>query len=240
MSPAPCLPRPVRLGILPLPTMRLLPVAIVLLFSTLTTPVQNAPDTDKSTPTANVAALHDYESCNFDDGLQIVKIDLLPNGTQERTVNTAQGPKVIHMLAGRRIMFAYGIGGDLFANVKPEVLPDDTWATEKQSLLDEVAAMLAADHSTMPNRSLPDTMHGLEVHGFDRTDLKGGTLGFYLLFDNARHIATSTYLLNQQPLTRRFQTIEQYRGLRTRFLSTYTGCIAQNRSLHAPGAKDGR
>ena len=42
-------------------------------------------------------------------------------------------------------------------------------------------------------------------------DLKGGTLGFYLLFDNARHIATSVYLLNQEPLTRRFQTIEQYR-----------------------------
>jgi hypothetical protein len=217
--------------------MRLLPVAIVLLLSTLATPAQNAPG--KSVPAANVAALHDYESCTFDDGLQIAKIDSLPDGMQDRTVNTAQGPKVIHMLAGRRIMFAYGVGGDFFANVKPEVLPDDTWATQKQNLLDEIAAMLASDHSTMPNKDLPDTMHGLEVHGFDRTELKGGTLGFYLLFDNARHIATSVYLLNQQPLTRRFQTIEQYRGLRTRFLSTYTGCIAQNQSLHVPGAKDG-
>lgn len=218
--------------------MRLLPVAIVLLFSTLTTPAQNAPGSGTGTP--NVAALHDYESCTFDDGLQIVKIDSLPNGMQERTVNTTQGPKVIHMLAGRRIMFAYGLGGDFFANVKPEVLPDDTWEAQKQSLLDEIAAMLASDHATLPNKSLPDTLHGLEVHGFDRTELKGGTLGFYLLFDNARHIATSVYLLNQQPLTRRFQTIEQYRGLRTRFLSTYTGCIAQNQSLRAPGAKDGR
>ena len=220
--------------------MRLPPVAIVLLLSTLTSPAQNAPATGTSAPTPNVAALHDYESCSFDDGLQIVKIDSLPNGMQERTVNTAQGPKVIHMLAGRRIMFAYGVGGDFFANVKPEVLPDDTWAAQRQNLLDEIAAMLASDHATMPNKSLPDTLHGLEVHGFDRTELKGGTLGFYLLFDNARHIATSVYLLNQQPLTRRFQTIEQYRGLRTRFLSTYTGCIAQNQSLRTSGAKDGR
>jgi hypothetical protein len=52
-----------------------------------------------------------------------------------------------------------------------------------------------------------------------------------------RHIATSVYLLNQQPLTRRFQTIEQYRDLRTRFLTTYTECIAQNQSLQTPGAK---
>jgi hypothetical protein len=51
---------------------------------------------------------------------------------------------------------------------------------------------------------------------------------------------TSVYLLNQSPLTRRFQTIEQYRSLRTRFLTTYTGCIAQNQALHTPITKDAR
>jgi hypothetical protein len=217
--------------------MRLLPVAIALLLSTRTAPAQIDSTTPQNPPLANAVALHDYESCTFDDGLQIAKIDSLPPGVQQRTVNTTQGPKTIQMLAGRRIMFAYGVGGDSFANVKPEVLPDDTWATEKQSLLDEIAAMLASEHDTMPSTSLPQTMHGLEVHGLDRTALKGGTLGFYLLFDNAHHIATSIYLLNQEPLTRRFQTIEQYRSLRTRFLATYTGCIAQNRSLQAPAAK---
>jgi hypothetical protein len=217
--------------------MRLLPVAIVLLLSTRTAPAQNDSKTPQNPPPASAVALHDYESCSFDDGLQIVKIDSLPPGVQQRTVNTTEGPKTIQMLAGRRIMFAYGVGGDSFANVKPEVLPDDTWATEKQSLLDEIAAMVASERDTMPSTSLPRTMHGLEVHGLDRTALKGGTLGFYLLFDNAHHIATSIYLLNQEPLTRRFQTIEQYRNLRTRFLATYTGCIAQNRSLQAPAAK---
>jgi hypothetical protein len=220
--------------------MRLLPVVIALLLSTQTAPAQNDSNTQQSPPTDTAVVLHDYESCTFDDGLQIVKIDSLPKGLQQRTVETTQGPKTIQMLAGRRIMFAYGVGGDFFANVKPELLPDDTWATEKQSLLDEIAAMLAADHNTMPTTSLPQTMHGLELHGLDRTELKGGTLGFYLLFDNEHHIATSVYLLNQEPLTRRFQTIEQYRQLRTRFLATYTGCIAQNRSLHAPATKDGR
>jgi hypothetical protein len=214
-----------------------LPVAIVLLLSMRTAPAQNAPDTTQTQSTATDLALHDYESCSFDDGLQIVKIDSLPPGVQQRTVNTTEGPRTIRMLAGRRILFAYGVGGDSFANVKPEVLPEDTWASEKQSLLDEIAAMLTADHNTMPNTSLPHTMHGLELHGLDRTQLKGGTLGVYLLFDNAHQIATSIYLLNQEPLTRRFQTIEQYRSLRTRFLTTYTGCIAQNHALHASPEK---
>lgn len=220
--------------------MRLLPVAIVLLLSSSTTPAQDAPRDAQSASPVIAGALHDYESCTFDDGLQIAKIDSLPRGPQQRTIDTTQGPKIIHMLDGRRIMFAYGVGGDYFANVKPEILPEDTWATEKQNLLDEIAAMVSSEHDTMPNRSLPDTMHGLEVHGLDRTELTGGTLGFYVVFDNARHIATSVYLLNQKPLTRRFQTIEQYRSLRTRFLTTYTGCIAQNRALKTPAKKDGR
>ena len=220
--------------------MRLLPVVIALLLSTQIAPAQTDSNASQISPAADASALHEYESCTFQDGLQIVKIDSLPPGIQQRTINTAQGTKTIHMLAGRRIMFAYGVGGDSFANVKPEVLPDGSWASEKQSLLDEIAAMIASDHDAMPNTSLPQTMHGLEVYGLDRTRLKGGTLGFYLLFDNAHHIATSVYLLNQEPLTRRFQTIEQYRSLRTRFLTAYTGCIAQNHSLHAPPAKDGR
>jgi hypothetical protein len=218
--------------------MRLLPVAIVVLLSPSTIPAQNVPNTAQSLPAAS--ALHNYESCSFDDGLQVVKIDSLPPGLQQRTINTAQGPKIIQMLDGRRIMFAYGVGGDFFANVKPEILPENTWTIEKQNLLDELAAMLASERDTMPNKSLPETMHGLEVHGLDRTELKGGTIGFYLLFDNARHIATSVYLLNQEPLTRRFQTIEQYHDLRTRFLATYTGCIAKNQSLQTPATKDGR
>ena len=220
--------------------MRLLPVVIALLLSTQTAPAQTDSNAPPISPAADANALHEYESCTFEDGLQIVKIDSLPPGVQQRTIDTTQGAKTIQMLAGRRIVFAYGVGGDLFANVKPEVLPDDSWASQKQSLLDEIAAMIASDHDAMPNTSLPTTMHGLEVYGLDRTQLKGGTLGFYLLFDNAHHIATSIYLLNQEPLTRRFQTIEQYRSLRTRFLTTYTGCIAQNHSLHAPAAKDGR
>jgi hypothetical protein len=226
-----------RPGYTAVAAMRLLPVAIAVLLSSISVTAQNAPAATQSSPSEYAAALRNYESCNFDDGLQIVKIDSLPAGVQDRIVNTSHGPKTIHMLAGDRIMFAYGVGGDFFANVKPEVLPAATWDTEKQNLLDEIAALLATQPGTAPNSNLPPTMHGLEVHGIDRSELKGGTLGFYVLFDNARHIATSVYLLNQKPLTRRFQTIEQYRDLRTRFLAAYTGCIAQNQSLRTPATE---
>lgn len=213
-------------------------VAIVVLLCSALGSAQSIPAAAQSSSSAR-AALHDYESCSFDDGLQIANIDSLPPGPQERTITTLEGRKIIHMLDGRRIMFAYGISGNYFANVKPELLPNDTWATQKSNLLDEIQAMQRADFNMRPNTGLPETMHGLEVHGFDRIDLNGGMLGFYLLFDDTRHIATSIYFLNQQPLTRRFQTIDEYRDLRSRFLAAYTGCIAQNQSLHAPAVKDG-
>ena len=72
------------------------------------------PQYHQSPPTVGADELHNYESCTFDDGLQIAKIDSLPRGLQQRTINTTQRPKVIQMLAGRRIMFAYGVGGDFF------------------------------------------------------------------------------------------------------------------------------
>lgn len=215
----------------PVPVMRLLPVAVILLLSVAAVPAQSASPASQGGKPSTSTALQDYESCSFGDGLQIVKIDSLPPGVQERTIHTTHGPKTIQMLAGRRIMFAYGLGGDFFANVKPEVLPSSSWEQEKENLLDEIQSMLHADFTTQPTTSLPRTMHGIEVHGLDRTELKGGTLGFYILFDNPHHIATSVYLLNQEPLRRHFQTVEQYRDLRTHFLDTYTGCIAQNQSL---------
>lgn len=208
-----------------------LSLAFAVLLSAATISAQTATPTPQKASSEESTALHEYESCSFDDGLQIVKIDSLPPGEQERTIHTMHGTKTIRMLAGRRIMFAYGLGGNSFANVKPEVLPAASWEQDKENLLDEIQAMLRADFNTRPTTSLPRTMHGIEVHGLDRTELKGGTLGFYVLFDDAHHIATSVYLLDQEPLTRHFQTIEQYRDLRTRFLDRYTGCIAQNQSL---------
>src|SRR6185437_13352507 len=65
-------------GILPLSAMRLLPVAIVLLLSSSAIPEQSAPTPGQILPDTSADVLHDYESCTFDDGLQIARIDSLP------------------------------------------------------------------------------------------------------------------------------------------------------------------
>jgi hypothetical protein len=169
-------------------------------------------------------ALTPYTSCQFSDGLQIVHINPLAPGVTSRTVETDTGPRQIDMQAGRRIMFAYP-GTDFYANVKAELLPAANYSQFKQSLLDNFQYLA---HGNAVNIALHSPMNGFEIHGLDREKLEGGVLGIYLLFDDSAHVVTTIYLLNQEPQARKFQTIEEYRKLRDRFIDTYAGCIEHN------------
>jgi hypothetical protein len=169
-------------------------------------------------------ALAPYASCRFADGLQIVDTDPLPSGVTSRQVDTDAGPRQIDLDAGLRVMFAYP-ETDFFANVKAELLPAARYPELKQSLLDNFQH-LARDNTV--NTALHSPMNGLEVHGLDREKLEGGVLGIYLLFDDGAHVVTTIYLLNQEPQSRKFQTMDEYRSLRDRFLASYSGCIRSN------------
>ena len=169
-------------------------------------------------------ALAPYASCRFADGLQIVETDPLPPGVTSREVDTDSGPREINLEAGLRVMFAYP-ETDFFANVKAELLPAAHYPELKQSLLDNFQHLA---HDNTVNTALHSPMNGLDVHGLDREKLEGGVLGVYLLFDDTAHVVTTIYLLNQEPQSRKFQTIDEYRDLRDRFLASYTGCIRSN------------
>jgi hypothetical protein len=170
------------------------------------------------------AALAPYSSCQFPDGLQIVGTDPLAPGITSREVDTDSGPRQIDMLAGVRVMFAYP-KTDFYANTKVEALPTSNYSQLKHSLLDNFQHIL---HGNILNKSLRSPMNGLEVHGLDREKLEGGVLGVYLFFDDATHVVTTIYFLNQEPQDRKFQTMEEYRNVRDRFLASYTSCIRSN------------
>ena len=173
---------------------------------------------------ASSAALKPYMSCQFSDGLKIVETTPLPPEVTARQVDTDSGPRQIDLQAGVRVMFGYPETG-FYANVKAELLPAANYPELKQSLLDNFQHL--AQGNTV-NTTLRSPLNGLEVHGLDRDKLEGGVLGTYLLFDNTTHVVTTIYMLNQEPESRKFQTIDEYRSLRDRFLASYTGCIQSN------------
>lgn len=172
-------------------------------------------------------ALKAYTTCSFGDGLHLVQVDPLPAGVTSRTVDTASGPRVVSMVAGERVMFAYP-GTDFFANVKAEVLPAEDYAQSKKALLDNLAYILKSSPSDKQNSSLASSINSFEVSGIDREELEGGVLGLYLMFDNATHVVTTFYFLNQEPAARKFQTLAEYAQLRDQFLLSYSGCVRKN------------
>jgi hypothetical protein len=172
-------------------------------------------------------ALLPYASCQFQDGLEVVDRSLLPPNVSSRPVETDFGSRQIDLQAGIRIMFGYP-NTDFYANTKIELLPAGKYTSLKKDLLDNFQHLA---HGNTINSALASPMNGLEVHGLDREKLEGGVLGIYLFFDDSAHVVTTIYLLNQEPQTRKFQSMEEYRALRDRFLTAYTGCIQANLQL---------
>lgn len=168
--------------------------------------------------------LNAYADCTFSDGLMVVRTDPLPSNVSSRPVETDAGIRHIDLEGGLRIMFAYPLE-DFFANVKAEKLPSQKFPALKQDLL---ANFQHLAHSNTINSSLQSPMNGFEIHGMDREKLEGGVLGVYLLFHDSDATVTTIYFLNQQSFSRHFQTMDAYRSLRDRFLTSYTACIRTN------------
>jgi len=179
-------------------------------------------------PRSDSSAFDRYTTCKFSDGLAVVDISPLAPGVHERTVQTSKGPRQIEMVEGRRVMFAYP-GKDFYANVKVEILPEKNYAETRQFLIDSFDYMLASGDGNTRNDGLKPMINGLDVRGLDRDKLEGGVLGLYLLLDDASKMVTTIYFLNQEPKDRSFQTIEEYRAQRDRFMATYTACLSKKR-----------
>ena len=125
-------------------------------------------------------------------------------------------------------MFAYP-EKDFYANVKVEILPEKNYAETRQFLIDGFDYTLTSGGGNTRNYGLKPTLNGLDVRGLDRDKLEGGALGLYLLLDDPSRMVTTIYFLNQEPKDRSFQTMEEYRAMRDRFLGTYTACIGGKR-----------
>jgi len=126
-------------------------------------------------------------------------------------------------------MFAYP-GKEFYANVKVEILPEKDYAKTREILIDNFDHILASGGGTTRNYGLKAMLNGLDARGLDREKLEGGVLGIYLLLDDTSRILTTIYFLNQEPEGRSFQTMEEYRVARDRFLDTYSACASGRRS----------
>jgi hypothetical protein len=183
----------------------------------------------QSGPRLESSAFDRFTGCKFNDGLGVVETPPLAPGIHERTVDTLKGQRQVPMVEGRRVMFAYP-GEDFYANVKVEILPEKDYGQTKEILIENFDYILASGGDTTRNYEMKPTLNGLDARGLDREKLEGGVLGIYLLLDDTSRIVTTIYFLNQEPKDRSFQTMEEYRAARDKFLVTYSACASGRRT----------
>jgi len=165
-----------------------------------------------------------YTNCKISDGPELVDTAPLAPGVTERTVDTSRGKRQVAMLAGRRVMFAYP-GKDFFANVKVENLPEKNYAEARQNLINNFDYILASEKDGGRNHGLKPLLNGVDARGLDRNKMEGGVLGVYLLFDDAARVVITIYFLNQDAKDRSFQSMEEYKVQRDKFLRGFTSCM---------------
>jgi hypothetical protein len=177
-------------------------------------------------------SLKPYLSCKFDDGLKIVETSRhrqwnSPDKFRSIKINGVEDR--VSVIDGYRIMLAYP-DTYFFANVKAEQSDPQSYAKDKEKLIREMQWLTSTSKEMETAEPVKITSHGFEGYALNRKTILGNTLGMYVLFSDVNQQVLTIYFLNQPAEKRKFQTIEEYRALRDRFLDKYTACIQGNSS----------
>jgi hypothetical protein len=170
-----------------------------------------------------------YTMCTFSDQLAAVSVDRLNDTPMSRTVNTASGSKPVSVADGYRVMLAYP-NTNYFVNLKVEQSVAGRFAEDKQHIVQQMQEIVA--HSSGRLVKLEQTTtKGIAVFGLNNRGIDtGGVVSFYTLFDEAKGIVATAYILNGDPQHRAFDNMAQYLKLRDKFVSAYVSCMAKNRA----------
>lgn len=165
-----------------------------------------------------------YTKCELGNDFEIVQVDG-PVTDFAWQAPMKSGDTSINVETGYRVLIAYQ-KTELFGNLKAERLPAPSYESEKAKLLSSLDS-LATDTGMEP-RLAKALLNGFNLYGVNRTKLEGGVLSVYNLFSDADHVTVTMYLLNDEPETRKFHTMEQYAKVRDAFLQSYTACVKKN------------
>jgi len=165
-----------------------------------------------------------YSVCQYGKDFQVAEVHELESEIDRP--NFGEPSKTVHLLDGYSIYVAYK-EDEAFANVKIEQLRDTTYEADSKALIEGLQHMAANSkglESTTPSKS---ESNGFDVYGINFTSFDSNILAVYLLLNPKTHTATTIYLLNDYPETRKFSTIAQFHTLRDAFLTGMLSCFKQ-------------
>jgi hypothetical protein len=174
--------------------------------------------------------LKPYTTCKIPGDLHIKEVTRRTAKDNYRQVTVGNSKQKVSVVDGYRVMFAYPDLPYYFANVKIEQSTPDSYAQDKEILVNDLKYLSSTKEATAMIFADKTLLNGFKHYGIDRDKIDiGGVVGSHVLFYDPAHLVVTVYFLNQSKAVffnkRRFETIGEYRELRDDFLTRYSECL---------------
>jgi len=177
---------------------------------------------------AQIDNLRPYTTCNLGPDFEIVQVDG-PKTDFAWPAPVKDGDRSIPVEEGYRVLVTYK-QSEAFGNLKAERLPKALYVQAKNDLL--TSLQFLASQPDMDPSVHDTTINSVPTSGVTRNKLEGGVLSVYMLFRDSDNIVVTMYLLNDEPATRKFSSLDEYKKIKDEFLEAYTRCAPPTGKSH--------
>jgi hypothetical protein len=163
-----------------------------------------------------------YVSFKSPTGLTPGEPDRLPETSREsRMVKTDKGEVEVTCIDGYRVLYNNDKAVP-FVNLKVELSERKAYEKDKKNLIDNLK-YLNSHSTTMETKDLIELeFNGYKIYGLSRSTIEtGSTLGIFVMFPG-NGVTVYFYFNNLKPEVRNFETLDDYKKLRDRFMDEYT------------------
>jgi hypothetical protein len=162
-----------------------------------------------------------YLAFNKATNLTAAEPERLPENSEKvRTVRTENGEVEVTRIDGYRLLY----NNDKkvpFVNLKVELSDSISYETDQNKLLDNLK-YINANSAGMETKDLIElNFNGYKISGLSRGSIEtGNTLGIFVMFPG-HSVTVYFYFNNLKPDVRNFESIEDYKKQRDRFIEGY-------------------
>lgn len=169
---------------------------------------------------AEAGPLKSAVSCIKDSGFKVIQENRWPEGKVDRYVDTPDGQARVSVVDGYRLMLADS-RGVLSVNLKVEESEASSVSKDRE--------VIEAQMQKLSGQSAPlthATRGQVEILALTQPDLKGnGPLAFLTLFNPAKRLVASAYILNGDQRQRLYDSYEQFQTGKDAAIAKMAGCL---------------
>lgn len=163
-----------------------------------------------------------YISFKSSTNLTVAGPDRLPETSEKvRTVKTDHGEVEVTRIDGYRVLYNNDKKAP-FVNLKVELSEKKSYDKDQKNLIDNLKYLNS--HSTgMETKDLIELeFNGYKIYGLSRGTIEtGSTLGTFVMFPG-NGVTVYFYFNNMKPEYRNFESVDDYKKQRDRFIEEYT------------------